>query len=104
MRYGRGVRFELHGGLSSSGRSGLLAGVSAGTGRCLSRGPFTLSSPFEDKQKGRGSRMGFRGPEGAGLIMDQTGSLQGSSPRKAHIMWCCVVVCCWVPAPVAAKP
>jgi hypothetical protein len=27
--------------------------------------------------------------EGAGLIVDQTGSLQGSSPRKAHIERCC---------------
>ncbi|GGT81911.1 hypothetical protein GCM10010272_27970 [Streptomyces lateritius] len=97
------MRFELHGGFSSSGRSGLLTGVSAGTGFCWSRGPFAPSSPFEDKQKGRGSRVGFRGPEGAGLIEDQAGSLQGSSPRKAHIVWCCVV--CFVkPAPVAAKP
>src|SRR5919106_4804741 len=68
----------------------------------LSRGPFAPSSPFGDKQKGRGSRMGFRGPEGAGLIGDQAGSLQGSGPRKAHIWWCCVV-CFRNPAPAAAK-
>ncbi|GGR60088.1 hypothetical protein GCM10010220_08210 [Streptomyces parvulus] len=68
----------------------------------LSRGSFLLSSPFEDKQKGRGSRVGFRGPEGAGLIDDQAGSLQGSGPRKAHIRWCCVV-CFRNPAPVAVK-
>ncbi|GHG40399.1 hypothetical protein GCM10018791_68220 [Streptomyces zaomyceticus] len=97
------MRFELHGGLSSSGR---FRPVDRGFGWYrvwLSRGVLVSSSPFEDKQKGRGSRVGFRGPEGAGLIMDQTGSLQGSSPRKAHILWWCVVVC-WVPAPVAAKP
>src|SRR6476661_8348952 len=80
--------------------------VPAGGGRYrvlfLSRGPFALSSPVGDKQKGRGSRVGFRGPEGAGLMVNQAGSLQGSGPRKAHIVWCCFV-CFRDPAPAAAK-
>src|SRR5882757_1768271 len=68
----------------------------------FSRGPFAPPSPVGDKQKGRGSRVGFRGPEGAGLIENQAGSLQGSGPRKAHIVWCCFV-CFRDPAPAAAK-
>ncbi|GHG96377.1 hypothetical protein GCM10018780_20800 [Streptomyces lanatus] len=96
------MRFELHGSSSSSVRSGPV-GPGGGWYRILlSRGPFAPLSLWEDKQKGRGSRMGFRGPEGAGLIDCQAGSLQGSGPRKAHIWWCCFV-CFRFPAPVAVK-
>ena len=35
--------------------------------------------------------LGFRGPEGADLIRNQAGSLQGSSPRKARILRSCCV-------------
>ena len=86
--------------LSSSGRAGLLAGWRLVPGPAVPR-LLRLVSSVRTKQKGRGSRVGFRGPEGAGLILYQAGSLQGSGPRKAHIVWCCVV-CFLAPAPAAA--
>ncbi|GGP52735.1 hypothetical protein GCM10010278_32090 [Streptomyces melanogenes] len=92
------MRFELHGVFLPR----LVVGPAGRPGFGWYRDPFALSSPFGDKQKGRGSLVGFRGPEGACLILDQAGSLQGSSPRKAHIVWCCVV-CFSAPAPAAAK-
>ncbi|GAA1514910.1 hypothetical protein GCM10009730_20370 [Streptomyces albidochromogenes] len=91
------MRIELHGGL-------FLVESFRPVGREAVAVPRPLRSvlPVRAKQKGRGSLVGFRGPEGACLILDQAGSLQGSSPRKAHIVWCCVV-CFLNPAPAAAK-
>ena len=66
-RYGRGVRFELHGGVFLVWSCRPVGRLAAGTGSCCPEAP-SLVVPVRGKQKGRGSRVGFRGPEGAGLI------------------------------------